>query len=187
MVNFCVAGGGASCWRYGFVPPIQLILAAKMPLLQLFHRLKDRGYGRTVAGLLTDVAPNDLPCLIHQKHGRAGDPFLRMQNAILANEILEHIRQDRVAQLHFRSDLLTVGGRIRADRNHFSAQALDFLVIVLQLTELRTAEPSSLSPVEDNQDRLLSPVRIQVDRHALDRKPRDLGRHALNLQREKHR
>jgi hypothetical protein len=51
----------------------------------------------------------------------------------------------------------------------------------LQLTELRAAEPSSLRPVKDDQDRLLAFERIQADGRTLDRKTTDVGCDALNL------
>jgi hypothetical protein len=51
----------------------------------------------------------------------------------------------------------------------------------LQLTELRAAEPSSLGPVKNNQDRLLPLKRVQIDGFALNRKPADVRREGLKL------
>jgi hypothetical protein len=57
----------------------------------------------------------------------------------------------------------------------------------LQLTELRAAKPSSLSPVKDDKNRFLAFKGIQTNRCALNGKPTDVRGHALGLKREQQR
>jgi len=80
---------------------------------------------------------------------------------------------------------LTIGRGICTHCNHLRPEALNLRIIFLQLAELRAAEPSSLSPVKDDQDGLLTLKGIQVDRRALDGKAGDVRGHALNLHRQK--
>src|SRR5215831_6262608 len=112
--------------------------------------LKDDIDLRTVACLSADVLPCNLAFLVHNEHRRTRNTFSWMKDAVLTNEILVDIRKNGVRQAQFRRDFLTVGGTVRTQGYHLCAQALDLGVIFLQLTELRAAKPSSLSPIKDD-------------------------------------
>jgi hypothetical protein len=107
-----------------------------------------------------------------------------MEHAVLFDEVFVDVREYRITQVELGRNLLAVRGRIGTDRDHLGAKRLNLWVCFLQLTELLAAEPSSLSPVEDNQDRLLSLERAQVDGRALNRKSTDVGRETLGLKRK---
>jgi hypothetical protein len=118
--------------------------------------LEDGVHGRTIARILPDIRPDDPALSIDQKHGRARNLFLRMQDLILLDVVSINIRQNRVRQFHFGGESLTVRGRIGTDCDHFRAEALDLSVICLQLTELLATEPSTLGPVKNNEYVLLA-------------------------------
>ena len=107
-----------------------------------------------------------------------------MKNSVLPDEILVNIRQYGECQIQLTGKLLTIGGAIGANRNHFGAQIFDLLVSFLQLTELRAAVPSSLSPIKDHENRLLALEGIQAHGRTLNRKPSDVRSDALRLKRE---
>ena len=108
-----------------------------------------------------------------------------MQHPVLPDEIFVDIGKDRIRQAQLGRYFLTIGRRICTHCDHLRPEAFNLLIIFLQLTELRAAEPSSLGPVKDDQNVLLALKRIQVDRRALDRKTGDIWSHALNLHRQK--
>jgi len=104
-----------------------------------------------------------------------------MEYAILSDEVLVHIRKDGIGQIQLRGYLLTIGGTIRTNSYHLSTETLDLRVIFLQLTELRAAEPSSLSPVEDHYNRLLTFEGVQIDCRPLNREATDIWGDSLDL------
>jgi hypothetical protein len=112
--------------------------------------LKDDIDPRAVACLSADVIPCNLAILVHDEHRRTRDTLGWMKDAVLTNEVLVDIRKNGVRQIQFRRHFLTVGGTVRTDGDHLGAEALNLGVIFLQLTELRAAKPSSLSPVKDD-------------------------------------
>ena len=152
-----------------------------VPLFHRRHLLKNRIDSRPIRGIVSDVFPNDLPLLIHKEHGRPRDAFGRMEDSVLLDEVFVNVGKDRKAQVQFRRHLLSVGRTVGTNGNHLGPEGLDLRIIFLQLAELRAAEPSSLSPVENNQNRLLALKRIQVDACALNRKTADVRCDPLNL------
>jgi hypothetical protein len=130
--------------------------------------LKDRFHGRPVGRFAPDIFPYNRSLLVHDEHGRTGDTLGRMQHAVLPDEILVDVGKNRVGEIQLRCYLLTVSGRVGTDGNDLSAEILDFRVIFLQLTELRAAEPSSLSPIKDDKNRFLTLERIQIDGRTLN-------------------
>ena len=108
-----------------------------------------------------------------------------MEHPVLPDEIFVDIGKDRIRQAQLGRYLLTIGWGICTHCDHLCPEAFNLLIIFLQLTELRAAEPSSLGPVKDDQNGLFAFKRIQVDRRALDRKTGDIWSHALNLHRQK--
>jgi hypothetical protein len=76
---------------------------------------------------------------------------------------------------------LTAGRRVGTDGNDLRTETLNLPVILLQLAELRAAEPSSLCPIKDYENRLLALEGIQTDGRALNRKPADVRGHDWGL------
>jgi hypothetical protein len=149
--------------------------------------LKDGIDRRTIAGLATDVLPCNLPIFIYNEHRRARDAFSWMEYAVLSDKVLVHIRKDGIRQIQLPGHLLTIGGTIRTNSNHLGTETLDLRVIFLQLAELRATKPSSLSPIEDHQNRLFALKRIQIHGLALNREPSNVRGDTLHLKREQQR
>ena len=122
-------------------------------MVTLFHGgqlLQDGIHWGSIAGVGSDVLPNNLSGLVYDEHGRTRNPLCRMEYAVLLDEVLVYVRKDGISQLQLRGHFLPVGGTVCADRNHLGAETLDLRVVCLQLTELRAAKPSSLRPVKDD-------------------------------------
>ena len=155
--------------------------------MRSFYRLQPLDHSShigAVGRILADIAPNNGAGLVNDEHRRARDAFLRVQHVVHPYVSPGIIRKNRIRQLHLARNGYAVGRRIGADRDQFCPGCLDFLIVGLQLAELRAAEPSVMGPVENQKNVLLSLVEIQIHTGSLNRKPRDVWCGSLDLKEQ---
>ena len=84
------------------------------------------------------------------------------------------VRQDRIGQLHLYGSFLRIGYGIGRHRNNLGTGISNFLIVRLQLTELRFAIPSVVGAVKDDENVLFTLEVLDVDGRPLNSKTRQL-------------
>ncbi len=105
-----------------------------------------------------------------------------MHDAPGGNRCAAGIRQDWIGQVHLYCSFLSLGYGIGGHRDNLGTGISNFLIIRLQLTELRLAIPSVVCAVKDDENILLTLEALDVDGRPLYGKTRQLRSHGWRLQ-----